>query len=228
MAGLGLKKFQSGDILTHIDVNGYFMSQVVAYFATVSARTAFFTTSGNEVLLFAGRLVYMGDSNSIWIYNGAEWTEQTAIVADGSISSIKLRTVSGSEAVVTTSIRDSAVTSAKIAASSITYDKFAPTQIDTISGTTYTLALADANKTLKTTSSSATTITVPANGTIAFPIGTEIYILQYGSGQVTVSAASGAVVRSDSSRVKIKTQYSSVSLLKIDTNEWVLTGNLGV
>ena len=87
--------------------------------------------------------------------------------------------------------------------------------------------LTDAAKTLRTTSSSATTVTVPNNGTVAFPTGTEIYVMQYGSGQVSFSAASGVTLRSDSSRVKIKTQYSSASLLKIDTNEWVLTGNLG-
>jgi len=112
MAGLGAKNFSAGDILTAADVNGYFMAQSVAHYDDAAARSTFF--GANPALLFEGRLTYLRDTGSIWIYDGADWTEQTAIVADGGVTAVKLRQVSGSEAVVEAAIRDEAVTSAKI------------------------------------------------------------------------------------------------------------------
>ena len=224
MAGLGVKKFNPGDILSAADVNGYFMAQSIGHFDDATARSAFF--GANPTLLFAGRLTYLRDTESIWIYDGANWTEQTAIIADNSISALKLQT----DSVETVKIKDLNVTTAKIADSAITSEKLAPINNGTftpVSGTTYTIALADFFKTKTFTSSSAVIVTIPANATTAFSIGTEIYFLQLGTGQVGFSPAAGVTLRSDSSRTKIKTQYSSVSLLKIDTNEWVLTGNLG-
>jgi hypothetical protein len=225
MAGLGVKKFNPGDILSAADVNGYFMDQSIGHFDDAAARSTFF--GSNPTLLFAGRLTYLRDTESIWIYDGANWTEQTAIIADNSVSALKLQT----DSVETLKIKDGNVTTEKIADSAITNDKLAPVNNGTftpISGTTYTIALADFFKTKTFTSSSAVTVTIPSNATLpGFSIGTEIYFLQLGTGQVGFSPASGVTLRSDSSRTKIKTQYSSVSLLKIDTNEWVLTGNLG-
>ena len=224
MAGLGVKKFNPGDILSAADVNGYFMAQSIGHFDDATARSTFF--GANPLLLFAGRLTYLRDTESIWIYDGANWTEQTAIIANNSISALKLQT----DSVETVKIKDLNVTTAKIADNAITSEKLAPINNGTftpVSGTTYTIALADFLKTKTFTSSSAVTVTIPANATTAFSIGTEIYFLQLGTGQVSFSSAVGVTLRSDSGRTKIKTQYSSVSLLKIDTNEWVLTGNLG-
>ena len=113
MAGLGVKNFTAGDILTAADVNGYFMAQSVGHYDDAVARSTFF--GANPGLLFEGRLTYLRDTGSIWIYDGANWTEQTAIIADGGVTEVKLRQVSGSEAVVETAIRDEAVTSAKLA-----------------------------------------------------------------------------------------------------------------
>jgi len=61
----------------------------------------------------------------------------------------------------------------------------------TTSGTTYTLALADANNIVTTTSASSTTITVPAS---VFAAGDNITILQEGAGQVAFAAGSGVTI----------------------------------
>lgn len=99
----------------------------------------------------------------------------------------------------------------------------------TESGTTRTLAyLTDANQTILCSSSSPTTITVPTNSSQAFPVGSMVEIIQYGSGQVNVAAAGGVTIRQVDSLSKTRVQYSSISLQKIATDEWILNGDLGV
>lgn len=61
----------------------------------------------------------------------------------------------------------------------------------TTSGTTYTLALADANNVVTTTNASTTTVTVPAS---VFAAGDNITILQEGAGQVVFAAGSGVTI----------------------------------
>lgn len=99
----------------------------------------------------------------------------------------------------------------------------------TESGTSRTLANStDANNTILCSSASATTITVPTNASQAFPVGSLVEVIQYGTGQVTVAAAGGVTVRQVDSLSKSRVQYSSLSLQKIATDEWILSGDLGV
>jgi len=99
----------------------------------------------------------------------------------------------------------------------------------TESGTSRTLANStDANNTILCSSASATTITVPTNASQAFPVGSLVEVIQYGAGQVTVAAAGGVTIRQVDSLSKSRVQYSSLSLQKIATDEWILSGDLGV
>ena len=99
----------------------------------------------------------------------------------------------------------------------------------TESGTSRTLANStDANNTILCSSASATTITVPTNASQAFPVGSLVEVIQYGTGQVTVAASGGVTVRQVDSLSKSRVQYSSMSLQKIATDEWILNGDLGV
>ena len=89
-----------------------------------------------------------------------------------------------------------------------------------------TFALTDANTWQKCTKGTAMTLTVPANATVAFPVGTEIDIYQQGAGQVTVAAAGGVTIHSAFGNLKIAAQYTGASLKKSDTDVWELVGNL--
>lgn len=90
----------------------------------------------------------------------------------------------------------------------------------------YTLLLTDAASRLITvTSTSATTVTIPTNASVAFPIGTAIDVIQMSSGQVTIAATSPAAV-SGTPGVKLRTQYSSATMIKLDTDSWVVVGDL--
>ena len=73
---------------------------------------------------------------------------------------------------------------------------------------------------------SANNLTVPPNGSVAFPIGTQIIITQLGAGQTTIVAGSGVTILSSGGKLKIADQYSGATLIKRNTNEWVLFGNL--
>ena len=89
----------------------------------------------------------------------------------------------------------------------------------------YTLVAADAGKLVWTGSTSAISVTVPTNASVAFPVGTVIYVGQGASGQISVAAASGVAVLGTPG-VKLRAVYSMASLIKIGTDTWVLSGDL--
>ena len=97
--------------------------------------------------------------------------------------------------------------------------------INTQTGTTYTLVLADAGKLITLNNASPITLTVPTNATVAFATGTRIDLAQLGAGQVTVAGA-GITFYSKGSKLKITGQYSAATLIKIATDTWVLIGDL--
>jgi hypothetical protein len=100
------------------------------------------------------------------------------------------------------------------------------TTITEQTGASYTLALADANTWIEMNSASAQTVTVPPNSSVAFPVGTEIILVQKGAGQTTISAGAGVTVSSYGSEDKIYGQYAVVGLKKVATDTWYLFGNL--
>jgi hypothetical protein len=100
-----------------------------------------------------------------------------------------------------------------------------PTLTNAQSGTTYTLVLGDAGKIVEVGNASAITVTVPTNAGVAYPIGTQITLLQTGLGQITVSGPSGGTLNATPG-TKLRAQWSSATLLKRATDTWVLIGDL--
>jgi hypothetical protein len=90
----------------------------------------------------------------------------------------------------------------------------------------YTIALPDSSKTVTVNSGSTVTITVPTNTSVPFAIGTKIDFVGLGSGTVEFGVASGVTLNSKNSWLKLNAQYSGATLIKIDTNTWVLIGDL--
>lgn len=89
-----------------------------------------------------------------------------------------------------------------------------------------TLALSEAGCLIQANSSSNLTLTVPTNASVAFPTGTEIEVVRYGTGTLTIAGASGVTIRSANSLTSISSQYATAGLKKMGTNEWLLTGSL--
>lgn len=90
----------------------------------------------------------------------------------------------------------------------------------------YILALTDANKLVTITKADATTVTVPPNSSVAFPVGTMIMVAQLGAGQVTITAGAGVTINSYDSALALTGQYAAASLIKLATDTWLCTGNL--
>ena len=90
----------------------------------------------------------------------------------------------------------------------------------------YTLVLADVGKVIPVSNASANTVTVPPNSSVAFSIGSVVTLIQLGAGQTTITAGAGVTIRSEASKLKLKAQYATAGLLKIDTDTWVAFGNL--
>ena len=93
-------------------------------------------------------------------------------------------------------------------------------------GTTYTLALADAGRLVDLNNASSITMTVPPNSSVAFPVGTRINILQSGAGQVTIAAGAGVTINSKGAALKITGQWSAATLIQRSANTWVLIGDI--
>jgi hypothetical protein len=89
----------------------------------------------------------------------------------------------------------------------------------------YTLVLSDKDKLIEMNSSSANDLTVPLNSAQAFPVGSQINILQTGTGQTTVAATSGVTINATPG-LKLRARWSSATLIKRAENVWVLAGDL--
>lgn len=105
-APLGFKTFQTGDVLTAADTNGYLM-QGVWTFADSAARSAA-VTSPQE-----GNVSFLKDTNSLEIYDGTTWVAYGA----GDITSVTAGTGltgGGSSGAVTLALNSSSVISPTI------------------------------------------------------------------------------------------------------------------
>lgn len=87
----------------------------------------------------------------------------------------------------------------------------------------YTLTISDSFKMIEM--SSGGNLTIPLNSSVAFPIGTAIDVLQTGTSQVTLVGAGGVTVDSTPG-LKLRTRWSSATLIKRDTNTWLAMGDL--
>ncbi len=75
------------------------------------------------------------------------------------------------------------------------------------------------------TGGSAVNITIPADSTLNFPIGTSIDVLQTNTGGVAIAGAAG-VTANATPGLTLRTQWSSATLFKRAANTWVVYGDL--
>jgi hypothetical protein len=104
--------------------------------------------------------------------------------------------------------------------------------INAQTGTTYTVTDiaggSDAGKLIAASNASAITINIPTDATANanFPIGTQILVMQLGSGQVTVSAVTpGTTSVNSKNGAKTSGQYAIISLIKVAANSWIVGGD---
>jgi len=89
----------------------------------------------------------------------------------------------------------------------------------------YTMVLADAGKCITMNSSSNYTLTIPANGSVAYPVGTTLTFVRLGSGTLTIAITSDTLSSKDGNK-KVAGQYASATAIKTASTTWVLIGSL--
>ena len=98
--------------------------------------------------------------------------------------------------------------------------------INAQTGTTYTLALTDAGYLVTLSNAGAIALSIPVDAIVAFPVGTQILLMQLGAGQVTVAAVTpGTTSVNGKNGLKTAGQYAVIALLKVAANSWVVTGD---
>ena len=95
-------------------------------------------------------------------------------------------------------------------------------------GTSYTLALTDFNRTVTMNNAAANTLYIPTNTAVPFPVNSLVNFACIGAGQTTVAAVTPGttLVRSAGNKYKTSAQYAFGAAWKIDTDELLIFGDL--
>jgi hypothetical protein len=90
----------------------------------------------------------------------------------------------------------------------------------------YTLTLADASKHYYHVSATPHTLTIPANASVAFPVGTEIKIVnENGAGALSLAITTDTLRWGSSTGTRTIAANGSATLLKVAATVWRLTGD---
>jgi hypothetical protein len=155
----------------------------------------------------------------------------TALIADANVTSIKLAasltlTTPVLGVASATSITVGTVAGLSVPTNGVLVQGNVVYHIATNPQTTaYTLALADDGKLIEILSATAVNVTIPLESSVAFPIGTQITVLQTGTGQLTFVPAVGVTINANPGS-KTRGQWTAATLIKRDANIWVALGDL--
>jgi hypothetical protein len=92
----------------------------------------------------------------------------------------------------------------------------------------YTLVLADSGKHIfhPSTDANARTFTIPANSSVAYPIGTAISFVNMSASNVTIAITSDTMYSSTGTTgSRTLAQYGSATALKMTSTTWLITGS---
>ena len=208
---------------------------------TTTVNTTNFTTSDPVIYLGEGNNANLVDIGFVGSYNDGTYAHQ-GLVKDSSDAKWKLFKGVTDEPTTTVNFAQGSLDALKVGAfeattvtpsSGVVFTDGTQTKEGVASRTpiiqktaSYTLsALTERDSMIEVSSGSATTVTIPANSSVAYPIGTSIDVLQTSTGQVTIAAGAGVTVNATPG-LKLRTQWSSATLFKRAENTWVVYGDL--
>lgn len=191
----------------------YTAADVVAntFESTVSTGTAPFTVASNTVVTNLNADLLDGQSSAYYAPINSPTFTGTVTLPANTVTS----TMIAQETIVNADISTTAA---------IDQSKIADTVLNQQTAS-YTLVLTDKNKMVEISNASATTLTIPADNSVNFATGATITILQTSTGQITLTAGSGVTLNATPG-AKLRTQWSSATLVKRAANTWVALGDL--
>jgi hypothetical protein len=93
----------------------------------------------------------------------------------------------------------------------------------------YTTVLADSGKVIfhPSTDANARTFTIPANGTVAYPVGTAITFINMTSQIVTIAITTDTMYLSSAGTTGSRSlaQYGSATAIKMTSTTWLISGS---
>jgi hypothetical protein len=205
----------------------------------VRRGTASQWTSTNPTLA-AGEWGFETDTGKAKIGNGSTaWTSLSYFGGTGTVSSITAGTgLSGGTITSTGTIAIDSTVATLTGVQTLT-NKTATGLIYTqtiltpsFSANAYTLVLGDQGDILLASNgATAGTINIPTNGSVAFPTGTQITIIQTGAGQLTIQATTPATTTINSTGAtatapKLRAINSSATCIKTGTDTWYVIGDI--
>jgi hypothetical protein len=202
----------------------------------VRRGTAAQWTSTNPTLS-AGEFGFETDTNKLKCGNGSTaWNSLAYINNDGDITGVTAGTGitgGGTSGTVTVAI-DTSVTADLTTAQTLTNKSFTDAKINLgfdAETASYTAVLANNSQVVTMNNASANTFSIPTNASVAFPIGTQINVLQIGAGQTTIQAVTSGTTTIQSTGAtaaapKLRVRYSAATCLKAGTDLWYVFGDI--
>jgi hypothetical protein len=193
-------------------------------------------TSTNPTLA-AGEFGFETDTNKLKCGNGSSaWNSLTYINNDGDITGVTAGTGisgGGTSGTVTVSI-DTSVTADLTTAQTLTNKTLTDPKINLAfdaETASYTAVLANNGQMVTMNNASANTFSIPTNASVAFPIGTQLNVLQIGAGQTTIQAVTSGTTSilstgATAAAPKLRARYSSATCIKAGTDLWYVIGDI--
>jgi hypothetical protein len=92
--------------------------------------------------------------------------------------------------------------------------------------TGHTLVLTDAGKVIQMNVGFSHDLKIPTYSSVQFPTGTQITVLQTGTGNTNLTADAGVTLNSRNSFLKLSGQWAAATLLNRQQNDWVVVGDM--
>jgi hypothetical protein len=201
----------------------------------VRRGTASQWTSTNPTLA-SGEWGFETDTAKVKIGNGSTAWNSLGYQGAGDIEGVTAGTGlsgGGTSGTVTVSI-DTAVTADLTTAQTLTNKTLTDPKINLAfdaETASYTAVLANNGQVVTMDNASANTFSIPTNASVAFPIGTQINVLQIGAGQTTIQAVTSGTTTIQSTGAtaaapKLRVRYSAATCVKAGTDLWYVFGDI--
>jgi hypothetical protein len=204
----------------------------------VRRGTAAQWTSANPTLA-SGEQGFETDTLKLKIGNGSTAWNSLGYVATGSVGTVTSVVagtgLSGGTITTTGTIAIDSTVATLTGTQTLTNKTLTDPKInlafDAQTGASYTAVLDDNGQVVTMSNGSGNTFSIPTNASVAFPIGTQINVLQIGAGQTTIQAVTSGTTTIHSTgataaQPKLRVRYSAATCLKAGTDLWYVFGDI--